>query len=167
MAETHVRQEPLKDETKTKRRNGAPRAPLSREELDRAAPWIRLILGASLIAWSSYTTIQGVGRDFAPLLTGSVAGVSMVIVGGLLVAAFLSLGEWLTSEHAPLVYSALLIIDARYTEQQIGPWIGALASYHLADVSPFTTSVVSFVLSWGLSLAIARYGEILLFGRRR
>lgn len=142
-------------------------APLDRNAIDRAAPWLRLLAGAALIAWSSYTTITGVGADFSPILTGKILfGMEATLVVGLLVAAFLSLGEWLTSEHVPIFYSALLIIDARYTELQIGPWIDALAAYHLRGASQWVPGVVSFLLSWGLSLAIARYGEILLFGRR-
>lgn len=143
-------------------------APLDRNTVDRAAPWLRLLAGAALIAWSSYTTITGVGADFSPILAGKmVFGLDAVLVTGLIVALLLSLGEWLTSEHVPIIYSALLVIDARYTEMQIGPWIAALAAYHLRASPQLLSTVVSFLLSWGLSLAIARYGEILLFGRRR
>ncbi len=142
-------------------------APLDRNAIDRAAPWLRLFAGIALIAWSSYSTITGVGQDFSPILKGKMAfGLEATLVVGLLVAAFLSLGEWLTSEHIPILYSALLILDARYTEMQMGPWIDKLAAYHLQQASPWVPTVVSFLLSWGLSLAIARYGEILLFGRR-
>lgn len=153
--------------TQVRRRNIL-QAPLDRNTVDRSAPWLRLIAGAALIAWSSYTTITGVGADFSPVLAGRMAfGMEATLVVGLLAALFLSLGEWLTSEHVPLLYSALLIIDARYTEMQIGPWIAALAAYHLRSSPQLLSTVVSFLVSWGLSLAIARYGEILLFGRRR
>lgn len=149
-------------------RRGVLQAPLDRGAIDRAAPWLRLIAGAALIAWSSYTTIAGVGQDFAPILQGRMAfGLEATLVAGLLVAAFLSLGEWLTSEHLPLLYCALLVLDARYTQLQIGPWIDALAAYHLRAAPQWLPGVVSFLVGWGLSLAIARYGEILLFGRRR
>lgn len=149
-------------------RHGVLRAPLDRNAIDRAAPWLRLLAGAGLIAWSSYTTVAGVGSDFAPILAGKMAfGMDATLVVGLLVALFLSLGEWLTSEHIPILYSALLILDARYTELQIGPWVDALVGYHLRGASQWVPGVVSFLLSWGLSLVIARYGEILLFGRRR
>jgi hypothetical protein len=142
-------------------------APLSRDMIDKARPWIRLLLGAALIAWSSYTTVSGVGRDFAPLLQGAIYGIPMTLIGGLGVALFLSFGEWLTSEHFPILYCALLIIDARYTQQQIGGGISALAHYHLQGLHEFAPLVVSFLVSWFLALAVARYGEILLFGKRK
>jgi len=142
-------------------------APINRQTIDNARPWIRLLLGAALIAWSSYTTVSGVGRDFAPLLQGAVYGVPMTIIGGLGVALFLSFGEWLTSEHYQLLYSGLLIIDARYTQQQIGGPIDALAHFHLEKLPPIVPIVVSFLASWFLALAVARYGEILLFGKRK
>ena len=143
------------------------RPPLNRADLDRAAPWLRLLAGAALIAWSSYTTVLGIGVDFAPLVSkGTIWGIPLAVIIGLGVAALLSLIQWLTSEHAPLIYAAALVIDARYTQWQVGPWIDSLAAYHLRSI-PGLAWVVALVVSWGLALLIARYGEILLFGRRR
>jgi hypothetical protein len=42
-----------------------------------------------------------------------------------------------------------------------------LAEYHLQGLDNWISTVVSFVASWGLSLIAARYGEILLFGKRK
>lgn len=144
------------------------RAPLNRTDLDRAAPWLRLIAGAVLIAWSSYTTVKGVGIDFAPLVDGqTLGGIPLAIVVGLGAAVLLSLIQWLTSEHAPIAYAVALLIDARYTQWQIGPWIEPLAIYHLGGMPLIVATAISFVVSWGLALLVARYGEIFLFGRRR
>lgn len=161
---TPIRSEPLRGERENKPRSL--RAPLSREDLDRAGPWLRLLAGIFLIAGSSYATITGVGEDFAPLLVGDIYSIPIYIIAGAAAAALLSLGEWLTSERIPLLYAAFLFADARYTQWQIGPWVDSLAMYHLAS-SRWAAPVVSFLVSWGLSLAVARYGEILLFGRRR
>lgn len=162
----NVTSKPLHDEKNARPPRRGLAAPLNRAHLDRAAPWLRLMLGAALIAYTSYTTITGIGQDFAPLLQGSISGISMRLIGGLAAAVFLSVGEWLTSENYPIVYSVLLILDARYTQRQIGPGIEALASYHLAGLDTWIVAVVSFVVSWGLSLLAARYGEVLLFGKR-
>lgn len=142
-------------------------APLNRATLDNARPWIRLMLGVALIAYSSFTTITGVGRDFAPLLQGDVYGIPMTLIGGICAALFLSGGQWLTNGHFTLLYVGLLLVDARYTQQQIGPAIGALASFHLSGLHPFAPFVVSLLVSWSLALAVARYGEVLLFGKRK
>ena len=138
---------------------------VNHNQLDKAAPWLRLLLGLSLIAYTSYTTVAGVGADFAPLLRDAPWYVP--IAAGVGVAAFLSVGEWLTSESVPVVYTLLLLLDARYTQRQVGPWVDALAQYHLAEQNSYLTLAVSLVVSWGLALIAARYGEILLFGRRK
>jgi len=162
---SNVRSEPLSSTNKSKRGLAAP---LNREHLDRAGPWLRLLAGLALIAYTSYTTITGIGEDFAPILQGSLYGVvSMRLLAGVLAALLISLVEWLTSEHYPLIYAAFLVIDARYTQRQIGPGIDSLAAYHLKALDTWVTVVVSFVASWGLSLLAARYGEILLFGKRK
>lgn len=141
--------------------------PLSRDTIDNARPWIRLILGVVLIAWSSYATISGVGKDFAPLLQGTISGIPMTLIGGLGVALFLSFGQWLSNGHFTLLYCGLLLIDARYTQQQVGPAIDALARFHLSGLHPLAPSVVSLLVSWSLALSVARYGEVLLFGKRK
>lgn len=144
---------------------GVRQAPLTHTQLDKAAPWLRAMLGLALIAYTSYTTISGVGLDFAPILKDSPAGIALA--AGLCVAVFLSVGEWLTSESVPFIYFILLLIDARYTQRQIGPWIEALSAYHLREYPWYLTTGVSLIVSWGMAIAAARYGEILLFGRRR
>lgn len=154
--------------TDTRQSHGVARAPLSRTELERAAPWLRLLLGAALIAWSSYTTVLGIGTDLAPLVEDrAFYGVPLAVIVGLAVAGLITLIQWLTSEHVPIVYATALIVDARYTQWQIGPWIEPLTTYHLRSAPSIVAQGVSFVVSWGLALLIARYGEILLFGRRR
>ncbi len=142
-------------------------APLSRDQLDRAGPWLRLLAGVALIAYTSYTTIIGVGQDFAPLLQGVIYGVPVQVIAGVGAALFISLVQWLTSEQYPIIYFIFLAIDARYTQRQIGSGIEALAQYHMRGLDLLLPAVVSFVVSWGLSLIAARYGEILLFGKRK
>lgn len=156
-----VKQQPL-----NKPRRGLA-APLSREHLDRAGPWLRLSAGLMLIMYTGYTTIRGVGEDFAPLLQGDIYGISMRLIGGLAAAALISLVEWLTSERYPIIYCVALWFDARYTQRQLGPSIDSLAAYHLQGLDAWIPTVVSFAMSWGLSFLAARYGEVLLFGKRR
>ena len=161
-----VRSEPLGPGPRPPRRGLS--APLNRDHLDRAGPWLRLLAGVALIAYTSYTTIMGIGEDFAPLLQGNVFGVlSVRLLAGIGAALFISLAQWLTSEQYLLIYLVFLAIDARYTQRQIGPGLDALAHYHMRSLDPLLPSVVSFIASWGLSLVAARYGEILLFGKRK
>lgn len=153
-----VKSEPLK-------RTTIP-APLDRAQLQKSAPWLRLLLGGALISYTSYTTVRGVGEDFAPLLQGAIGPIPIMLIGGLAAALLLSLGQWLTSESYPIVYSVLLLFDARYTQRQIGPAVNALAAYHMTGLDNWIVSVVSFGTSWSVSLLAARYGEILLLGKR-
>lgn len=157
-----VKQEPIRP-----RRRGLS-APLSRDMLDLAGPWLRLLAGAVLIAYTSYTTIIGIGEDFAPVLQGPLYGpISVQLAAGMMAALLISLVQWLTSEQHKVVYLIFLVIDARYTQRQIGPAISALTEYHMRDLDRLIPSMVSFLASWMLSLVAARYGEILLFGKRK
>jgi hypothetical protein len=160
-----VTSKPMPETNPTQPTRGINRAPLNHEHLDKSAPWIRMLLGLGLIAYTGYTTINGVRTDLAPLLVG--APWYMPLATGLGVAVFLSAGEWYTSEVAPFVYFILLLVDSRYTQRQIGPWIETLAAYHLKEYPSYLTVMVSLIVSWALAIAAARYGEILLFGRRK
>lgn len=141
------------------------RAPLNRRDIDRALPWLRLLLGAGLIGFSAVTTVTGVRDDCGPLCAGAWQSAPVWAVVGLGVAALISLGQWLSSGRWQLVYSVLLLIDARYTQKVIGPPIEALAAYHMDGAQ--VAWVVAAVVSWGLALLTARFGEVLLFGRRK
>lgn len=160
-----VRVKDMVDTTTTAPIRGIANAPLSHTHLDKAGPWIRMLLGLALIVYTGYTTISGVVADFAPLLVG--APLYIPLASGIAVAVALSLGEWLTSETVPFIYFILLLIDSRYTQRQIGPAIERLTTFHLQEYPTYLTAVVSFIVSWGLAIAAARYGEILLFGRRK
>lgn len=143
-------------------------APLNRDLLDLAGPWLRLLAGVVLIAYTSYTTIVGIGEDFAPVLQGTLYGpISVRLAAGIGAALLISLVQWLTSENHKIVYLVFLAIDARYTQRQIGPGIDALAQYHMRALDSIIPAVVSFLASWGVSFVAARYGEILLFGKRK
>lgn len=140
------------------------RAPLSRADLDRAGPWFRAVLGLVFIAISVVTTVRGVQQDFAPLLAWHpFAGP----IAGIVVAALLSVGQWLTSERVPFVYLVLVLIDARYTQAPLSEPIFQLATYHLHDMPVWAIPIVAMMVSWTMALLVARFGEILLFGRRR
>lgn len=141
------------------------RAPLSRADLDKSLPWLRLLIGALLIGFSTITTVAGVQADCGPLCGGLWYGAPVWAVAGLLTALCISVGQWFTSERWPFIYAALLLVDARYTQRIIGPPIDMLAAYHM-DGAPVAW-IVALVVSWGLALATARFGEVLLFGRRK
>lgn len=155
----------IKSEPLTKRRGLSPL--LSRDHLDRAGPWLRAAAGLILIGYTGYTTVIGFGNDFAPLLTGAIYGIPVQLLAGVAAAIFISVVQWLTSEHYQLIYAIFLLIDARYTQRQIGPAIETLADYHMAGLDSWIASGVSLVVSWGSALFAARYGEILLFGKRK
>jgi hypothetical protein len=120
-------------QVKSKPRRGLV-APLDRDMLDAAGPWLRLLAGLAIISYTSYTTVLGVGADFAPLLKGEIYGVGTRLIGGVLAAALISFVQWLTSERHIMIYSVFLWFDARYTQHQIGPAIDELAAYHLRGV---------------------------------
>jgi hypothetical protein len=151
---------------------GAYRAPLSREELERSIPWLRALGGVLLLSYSSITTIHGVGVDFAPFFQGQpllpIIGISpQQLLSGLLLALLISLVQWLTSEKLPLIYALFLLVDARWTQWSIAPIAERLLAYHLPQLSALWVTGLTFVVSWTLAVMVARYGEVLLLGRRR
>lgn len=142
------------------------RAPLSRKHLYKAAPGLRAVLGIVLIGASWYSTIIGVHADATPLELPSVGFVPGGIIAGIVLALLLTIGEWLTSEKAIYIYIGLLVLDAWYTQRQIDDRSYALVAYHLAAAPPWAPPILGFVLSWLIAIAVARFGELLLFGRR-
>lgn len=141
------------------------RAPLSRADLQKAAPYLRAGLGVVLIAYSALSTIDGVQADCGPLCAGLVYGVPLGLLVGVGVAALLSLGQWLTSESWRFAYAVLLLVDARYSQRWLDDWLLPVAAHNIGDVG--LASSAGLLLSWALAIAIAMFGEILLFGRRR
>jgi hypothetical protein len=141
------------------------RAPLSRAELAKAGPWLRGGLGVALIAYSALSTIDGVRADCGPLCEGVVYGLPLGLLIGVLVAALLSLGQWLTSEHWRFAYAVLLLIDARYSQRWLDDWLVPVTQHNIASDAGLAMSA-GLVLSWVGAVAIAMFGELLLFGRR-
>lgn len=146
----------------------SPAAPLSRSDLDRSLPWFRVLLGLVLITYSSVATIDGVRVDCGPLCAGPISGLPVVIpvwiVLGVLVAVLMSVAEWLTSDRYMTIYAVVLLADARYSQSWLDDWILPLVTYHTQG-SPLAWAI-GLVVSWGLAILVARFGEVLLFGRR-
>lgn len=143
------------------------RPPLSRSDLDRALPWFRGALGLALIAYSSLATIDGVRVDCGPLCTAPIVGLPVAVpiwaALGVGAAALLSLGQWFSSWRWWWVYALLLMADARYSQMWLDDWTQPLAAHNLEGGVAWW---VGFVVSYGLALLVAVFGEVLLFGRR-
>jgi hypothetical protein len=139
--------------------------PLNRRDLEKSGPYLRAILGVGLIAYSSISTIDGVRNDCGPLCAAAWQGIPIWIIAGVAVAAGLTLVQWLTSESWRFVYAVALLIDARYSQRWLDDWFVPVASHNVTDI---TLAIgAGLVLSWVGALAIAMFGEVLLFGRRR
>jgi hypothetical protein len=143
-------------------------APISRTHLDAARTPLRVFFGVVFVSYSAISTVVGFRDDLAPLAWSATPIAGALTLGlalGLALAAAIFVGEVLLAEAAFLWYLPLLALDTWYTARW-SAWIGTLIRAHL-DADPLTEDVIAFVAIWGASLAVAYFGERLIFGKRR
>ena len=139
-------------------------APLPRHYLDTSRRPARVIAGAVFVAYSSIGTVLGIQSDLSPALASRQDGDILGYGIGLAVAIAIFIAELLLAEVSLWWYIVVLVPDTWYTYRFSG-WIGAIVRARVADT--FTASLTTIVITGLFSLAVAYFGERLLFGRRR
>lgn len=140
-------------------------APLRREWVDDSIIPLRLLGGITLVSYSAIATIRGVEDDARPWLqNATLYSIPQGILAGIVVAVLIFVLQVVFGERSRMGYYLVLAPDAWYTGKQLWPGVKALVTGG-ADSLPFLFLAV--LVSGALALAIARYGEILLFGKRR
>lgn len=145
----------------------ADRPLLNRSHLDKSLPYVRALVGLVLLAYGALSTIDGVRVDCGPLCVGLWQGLPVWQVAGIIVAVLLSVGQWFTSDRYPTIYYALLLVDIRYTQWWADDWIMPLTRYHVRGIDPMLAVGIGLVVSYALAYGVARFAELLLFGRRK
>lgn len=145
-------------------RRGSIAPPLSRQYLDASRRPARVLAGAAFVAYSSLGTILGVQNDLAPALASRTDSDILGYGIGLAVAIGIFVAELLLAEVSLWWYLVVLVPDAWYTYRFSG-WIGAIIRAQVSDA--FTAQVATVILTGIFALAVAYFGERLLFGRRR
>jgi hypothetical protein len=140
--------------------------PLQRGYLDAARTPARVLAGAAFVAYSSIGTILGVHDDLAPALAKRADGAILGYGIGLALAAVIFVAELLLAEASVFWYIVVLIPDTTYTYRFSG-WIDTLARAHLAGTNPLIVMLLSTCVTALFSLAVAYFGERMLFGKRR
>ena len=140
-------------------------APLSRNYLDSARTPARVLAGVLFVAYSSIGTVIGVQGDLAPALAHRTDGLIVGYALGFALALLIFLAELLLAEVSPFWYSVVLIPDVWYTYRFSG-WIGAIIRANVEADSLIVGAVVVITTTL-FSLAVAYFGERLLFGKRR
>lgn len=141
-------------------------APIDREWIVAATPWLRGALGLAFVAYSAAATIRMGGADLAPAL-GDVITIGYIqdrywYSAG--VALLLFLGQVATRGRWPAIYGLFLFPDVIYTARQAQEDISAyLQAEHSLE------GLGLLLASWGLAgvigFFVARWGEELLFGK--
>lgn len=139
-------------------------APLPRRYLDTSRRPMRVLAGAAFVAYSSIGTIIGVRSDLTPALASRADSAILGYGVGLAVAAIIFVAELLLAEVSLWWYLVVLVPDTWYT-YRFSSWIGAIIQARLSD--PFVASVATVAVTGMFALAVAYFGERLLFGRRR
>lgn len=139
-------------------------APIDRKHLDVARTPFRVLLGILFVGYSSISTIDGVRSDLAPALLGNPDGATIGLVVGVLVALGIFVAEILLAEASIFWYLVVLAPDAWYT-YRFSDWIDTILRPHLpAEINAAFVTIPITIL---FSLAVAYFGERLLFGKRR
>lgn len=164
-------------------------APIPRTYIDAGLPFARAALGLLFVAYSAQSTILFLAADLMWLFpglrvssTGVWADAYWVSIG---FAVLLFAGEVFTAERYPRLYRAFLAPDSFYTARGIhaglatafailiSTWAGTTpeAGQTIAGlgVKPFV--LIGWLAAWPpallIGIYIARWGEVLLFGKRR
>ncbi len=153
-------------------------APISRDVVDMALPYLRALLGLAFVAYSANSTIVYGAGDmmwFWPETTKiTITGFSDAYWYAMLLALALFVGEVATGEKYPGVYKMFLLPDAFYTAR--GIFDGLRRAFQVlltsGDVIPESAAAVlgtalALPVGFFLGYLIARWGEHLLFGKRR
>lgn len=154
-------------------------APLDRGLVDEALPWLRALLGLAFVAYSANSTIF-IGANH---LLWLFEGTRRITIGAFpdaywysaAVALILFVGEVATAERYPRSYRWFLVPDMIYTSLGIFAGLSkALALLAFAAIGPENKEaaewfgwLLAFPVSAVVGYFIAKWGEVLLFGKRR
>ena len=140
--------------------------PLERSHLDAARKPARVLFGAAFVAYSSIGTILGVHDDLKPALAKREDGDILGYGFGVALAVVIFVAELLLAEASLFWYAVVLVPDVWYTYRFSG-WIDALFRAHMTSADPLIVTLLSTCVTAFFSLAVAYFGERMLFGRRR
>lgn len=152
-------------------------APISRTLVDEALPWLRAIAGIAFVAYSANSTILIGAADLLRFFDST----RLITIGywpdaywySAIVAVILFVGEVATSEKYPKTYKLFLIPDAFYTARGIFAGLSSALSLLAAsfvgenEAAAIIGVVLAFPVSVWIGYLIAKWGEVLLFGKRR
>lgn len=156
---------------------GVREAPISRGVVDELLPWLRAGLGLAFVAYSANSTVFKAGADIAWLFPVTTKITIYLFADALwyssILAFILFAGEVATGERYPKAYRLFLIPDVFYTVR--GMWRGVcnaaivLFGGKIGDGSyaELLGYIIGTILSCVVGYFVARWGEDLLFGKRR
>jgi len=151
---------------------------MTREHLDTAMPFLRVVGAAILIGISAQSTIQYLASDITPLTITSLGGqmvlngIELRLIIGVLVALGIFILELVLSERHKIAYRLVVAVDAWYTYRQIGAWFTTMwRAWGPTDIRDGPYGWWAWALiqipAFGVGVLIAYYGEVLLIGGRR
>jgi hypothetical protein len=139
-------------------------APIDRRHLDTARRPLRILCGILFVGYSSIGTIVGVRGDLGSALANNPDAAMIGAGVGMALALGIFLAEILLAEAAIGWYLLVLAPDAWYT-YRFSDWIGAIV--HGSMAPGIAADVLSIIITAVFALAVAYFGERLLFGKRR
>lgn len=152
-------------------------APISRSLIDELLPWLRALLGIIFIAYSANSTIFMGASDllwlFEPTKLITIGSFPDAYWYSSFVALILFVGEVACGERFKRTYWLFLIPDAFYTGR--GMWFGLVKAMTIltgawvkdGPVATVAGYVLGTILAAVFGYYVAKWGEVLLFGKRR
>lgn len=149
-------------------------APISRGLIDDALPFLRAGLGVVFVAISAISTILLGAADLRYFIGDAITiGYFPDRFWYASMGAFIFfIGEVATAERSRVIYAVFLVPDVFYTVR--GMWEGMARGFTVmvggaqpSDMERFIGSTIGLIVSIIVGYVIAKYGEILLFGKRR
>ena len=144
--------------------------PLPRHWLDSIATPVRVLFGLIFIAWSWVSTVIIVGTWLYPLFpNATIPGAPDWLLVAFAFAILVTVVEFVSSDRWPAAYwLVMLALDASFTTWQTHTWLAIIVQAQLPAGEEI--SVLGQVAIWLASIiggiVAAKFGEILLFGRR-
>lgn len=152
-------------------------APISRGLVDELLPWLRAALGIIFIAYSANSTVFIGAGDllwlFEPTKRITIGSFPDAYWYSSFAALILFAGEVATSERFKRAYWLFLIPDAFYTGR--GMWEGMTKAMTIlvggiigdGSIATVIGIILGSIAAAVLGYLIAKWGEVLLFGKRR
>jgi hypothetical protein len=142
--------------------------PIDRRRLDTFRKPFRILFGAVFLGYTGYAVALWVHEFTAPVVGPAVVfSIPITYMLGFLAALLIMVAEWYLAESRWYWYAIPFIPDVWFTYDLTESWVRLFVDVHMAGEPVGIIQGVTVGVSLLIAVVSARFGEILLFGKRR